>query len=76
MRRHVILTLPAILAASGAAAHPGHVAEVAGHGHWVAAGAIGLAVAIGLWAKLRDRKSGAEDSEAEAEAEAAEPEEA
>lgn len=50
-----------IIAASAAQAHPGHLAEVAGHGHWLGAAAIGAAIAIGLWAGLKGRK----DAEAE-----------
>ena len=42
-------------------AHPGHLAEVAGHGHWLGAAALGAAIAIGLWAGLKGRKSDAED---------------
>ncbi|MDX1781518.1 MAG: DUF6732 family protein [Thalassovita sp.] len=54
--------------AGQAAAHPGHLAEVAGHGHWLAGVAIGAAIAIGLWAGLKGK--------AETEAEADEAEEA
>ncbi|MEM8553367.1 MAG: DUF6732 family protein [Pseudomonadota bacterium] len=36
-----------------ASAHPGHIAEAAGHNHWVAGAAIGLAAAITLWAGLK-----------------------
>ena len=35
----------AMMAAGAAQAHPGHLAEVAGHGHWLGAAAIG-AVAV------------------------------
>ena len=56
----------AVLAATGAQAHPGHLAEVAGHGHWLGAAAIGAAIAIGLWGALKGRK------EAKAEEDAAE----
>jgi len=45
-----------LLAATAAQAHPGHMAEVAGHGHWLGAAALGAAIAIGLWAGLRSRK--------------------
>ncbi|MEL7254490.1 MAG: DUF6732 family protein [Pseudomonadota bacterium] len=43
-------------------AHPGHLAEVAGHGHWLGAAALGAAIAIGLYAGLKGRKTKAEDS--------------
>ena len=44
-------------AGSAAQAHPGHLSELAGHGHWLGAAAIGAAVAIGLWAAVRGRKA-------------------
>jgi len=50
-------TLAAALVAPAAAqAHPGHLAEVAGHGHWLGAAAIGTAIALGLWAGLKGRR--------------------
>ena len=55
----------AVLLAGPALAHPGHLAEVAGHGHWLGAAALGAAIAIGLWAGLKGRKG--EEAEAEAE---------
>lgn len=57
-----------MLIADPAAAHIGHLGEVAGHGHWLGAAAIGAAIGIGLWQGLRG-KSGAKGSEAETEAE-------
>jgi len=66
--------IAALLAAGGAQAHPGHLAEVAGHGHWLGAAALGAAIAIGLWAGLKGRKD-AEEAEAE-EADEEEPQEA
>lgn len=50
-----VLTILAMLVATRAAAHPGHLGLLAGHDHWVAAGAIGLAVAAGLWGALKGR---------------------
>ena len=47
----------ALAAGSAASAHPGHLAEAAGHGHWLGAAAVGAAVAIGLWAALKGRKA-------------------
>lgn len=55
-----------VMMAGAAQAHTGHLAEVAGHGHWLGAAAIGAAIAIGLWASLKGRKD-AEVNEAEAE---------
>ena len=71
MRYATLFTL--LLSAGAAQAHPGHLAEVAGHGHWLGAAAIGAAIAIGLWAGLKGRK--AEEAEAEDAAEAEQDEE-
>ncbi len=57
----------AMLAATPAAAHPGHVAEAFGHDHWVAGAAVGIAILLGLWGALK----GGRDKNAEAEAEEA-----
>jgi len=64
--RLAILTA-ALLTAGAAHAHPGHLAEVAGHGHWLGAAAIGAAIAIGLWAALKGRKTQASAEEDAAE---------
>lgn len=74
MRFATILT--ALLSATAAHAHSGHLAEVAGHGHWLGAAALGAAIAIGLWSGLRARKEREEADEAEEEAGAEEPQEA
>lgn len=59
-----ILTLfGAICVANAAVAHPGHLAEVAGHGHWLGAAALGAAIALGAWQALKGRKERDEDSE-------------
>ncbi|WP_102108744.1 DUF6732 family protein [Oceaniglobus roseus] len=47
--------LLALLAPGAALAHPGHLAGLAGHDHWVAGAAIGTAIALGLWAGLKER---------------------
>ena len=66
--RHILLPTTALMAAPGAAlAHPGHVADVAGHDHWVAGAAIGVAIALGLWGALRGGRKEDEPAEAEAE---------
>lgn len=39
-----------------ALAHAGHVADLAGHSHWVAGAAVGAAVAIAAWAALKGRR--------------------
>lgn len=59
--------------ATPAFAHVGHVGEVAGHGHWIAVGALGAA-ALAAWlaAKSRGKKAqskpDAEEERDEAEA--------
>lgn len=61
----------AILAATPAAAHPGHIADALGHDHWVAGAAVGIAILLGLWGALkggRDEKPEAEAEEAGADA--------
>ena len=57
--KHAVL-LTALLFAGAAQAHPGHLAEAAGHGHWLGAAAIGAAIAIGLWAAAKGRRDAAE----------------
>lgn len=39
--------------ATPALAHPGHLAQQAGHTHWPALAALGVALAIGVTAALR-----------------------
>ncbi len=59
-------TLMTLMAAAGQAfAHGGHWADLAGHDHWIAAGALGAAAAIAAWAALKGKKS-SEPVEAEA----------
>lgn len=74
--RHILLPTVPLMAAPGAAlAHPGHMAGLAGHDHWVAGAAIGLAIALGLWGALKggrkDDEATAEEAEAETDAEEA-----
>jgi hypothetical protein len=69
-----ICTLVFTLAAMPAAAHPGHLAEVAGHNHWLAGAAIAAAAAALAWGLLKGKKS--EDAEPGAEAEETETPEA
>lgn len=69
MRYGLILVL--MVFGTVAAAHPGHLAEVAGHDHWLAAGALAAAAAIALAvlvAKARARGSDTEAEDAESEA--------
>ncbi len=53
------------LTPAAALAHVGHLAEVAGHGHWLAGVAIGTAIAIGLAQGLRGKSRDNEKAEAE-----------
>ena len=53
--RRLLFSLP-LLAAGPALADPGHLVDVAGHDHWVAGAAIGLAIAFGIWGALKGRK--------------------
>lgn len=63
----------ALLLASPALAHPGHLAGLAGHDHWVAGAAIGLAVLVGIWGAVKGGKKS--ESEVESDAEGSEDEE-
>ena len=68
--RHLLILIAVVMLPTSALAHVGHLGEVAGHGHWLGAAAIGAAIAIGLLAASKDRKK--QDAEAqgdEAEAE-------
>jgi hypothetical protein len=55
MSRIPLLLLTLMATAAPAAAHPGHVAETAGHAHWLALGAIGLAALIAAGISLGGR---------------------
>lgn len=68
------LSLPLILlfAAGPALAHVGHLGDLAGHDHWVAAGALGLAGLVAVWGALKGKtkapKPETEQSDEQAEA--------
>jgi hypothetical protein len=51
-----LLTLLIVVWGGAAAAHTGHIETLAGHDHWVAGAAIGLAILIGLAGALKGRK--------------------
>lgn len=51
-----LLIVSFVISASGAAAHPGHMADLAGHDHWVAGAAIGLAILTGIYGALKGKK--------------------
>lgn len=67
-----LLILMLTFAGSSALAHPGHWADVAGHDHWIAGAAIGLAGIAAVWGLLKGKKDkdeaadAAEDHEEEA----------
>ncbi|SMY06501.1 DUF6732 family protein [Flavimaricola marinus] len=61
-----LATTVAVAASGPAAAHPGHLAGLAGHDHWVAGAAIGAAILIGLWGAIKGKRKD-EDVEDEAE---------
>ncbi|MSU90715.1 hypothetical protein GE300_14005 [Rhodobacteraceae bacterium 2CG4] len=50
------LTVAAVFAAGPALADPGHIVDAAGHDHWIALGALGVAIGLAAWAGLRGRK--------------------
>lgn len=50
------ISAPLVFLASPAFAHPGHLEVLAGHDHWVAGAAIGLAIAVGIWGALKGKK--------------------
>ena len=43
--------------ASAASAHLGHFGDIAGHDHWIAAGAIGVAGLVAVWGALKGKKA-------------------
>ena len=67
MRSALILIL--MLSANAASAHVGHLGELAGHDHWVAGAALGLAILLGLREALKARKDDAEKASQEADEE-------
>jgi len=70
MRLTSVLIL--MFAGTAAQAHPGHWGELAGHDHWVAGAAIGLAGLAAIWGALKGKKAEQEaEPEEELEEEAA-----
>ena len=65
--KHLIAILSVLpLFVASANAHVGHWADVAGHAHWVAAGALGAAAAAALGGWRKGKKDEAEVEEADA----------
>ena len=61
------LTLLLLIVGTGAQAHPGHLAGLAGHDHWLAGAAIGLAGLIAIIGAAKGKKKEEADPEAEIE---------
>ena len=68
--RHA-LALFFVVLASTASAHPGHLGELAGHDHWVAGIALGLAILLGIRGALKGKEAASEEEEIDAEEAAA-----
>ena len=66
-----LLRFLSVLVASSAPAfaHPGHLTGLAGHDHWVAGAAIGLAIALGLYGALKGKTAKPETDETASEEE-------
>ena len=60
-----LITILITLTPGLALAHPGHLAEVAGHDHVIAGVAIGVAIGVAVWGALKGKR----DDEAEEDAE-------
>lgn len=66
-----LLALTLVLLPDLAAAHPGHLIEVAGHDHLVAGIALGVALGVALWGALHGRRDAENETDAEDEADEA-----
>ncbi len=53
-----LVTVLLMVWGGSAAAHTGHWGEMAGHDHWLAGAAIGIAIIIGLAGAAKGRKKG------------------
>ena len=67
MRLFLILPALILIESAPAFAHLGHFGDLAGHDHWIAAGALGAAIAVAGWAAWKGDKSKEEKAEAEEE---------
>ena len=65
----VMLSLTLVFFGNVAAAHPGHWGELAGHDHWVACAAIGLAGLAAIWGAFKGKKADQQEAEPEEEME-------
>ncbi len=57
----ILTTVLALLSATSAVAHPGHIIEVAGHDHWIAIGLIGAAGLAALLGKRKGQEAESDD---------------
>lgn len=64
----IILTLVLTVTGVQAHAHPGHWSDLAGHDHWVAGAALGLAGLAAIWGALKGKKDAEPEEDAEEEA--------
>ena len=67
-----LLSLLLIATPGAASAHVGHIAEAAGHNHWVAGVAIGAVVAVAVWGWIKDSKDDGQPAEEDTQPEAEE----
>lgn len=65
------LTILLLITGQAAFAHTGHIADVAGHDHWVAGAAIGLIILTGLYGALKGKSDRDPEEQAELEEETA-----
>lgn len=64
--RNILVPFFLVSGSLPAFAHPGHLGEVAGHGHWLALGALLAAAALAaLLAKMKANTNEDEDAEGE-----------
>ena len=63
----IFLTILFVFGASAASAHVGHFGNLAGHDHWVAAGALGVAGLVAVWGALKGKKPDEKTPQPEAE---------
>lgn len=61
-----LLTFVLAVTGGAAQAHTGHIADLAGHDHWVAGAAIGLAILTGIYGALKGESDQAEEPEDDA----------
>ena len=55
--------LAMVFIALPAQAHVGHLGEAAGHDHWIAGIAIGVAIGVSIWGLAKGRKADPEEAE-------------